>query len=290
MSKKTTTAVQAPPDIDPIVDLSNPAGEYDWSKHQGPSGMDNVTPEEMAIPFLSICQKGSAEYDKDHQDYDAKRIEGIETGDIFNSATREIVYKEGSDRPLFVIPCYRVRIWQEWKPRSSGGGFVKTHSNQSDLIGRTGDQTDKDGARKVLILSGDGVGNEIKETVSWACLAFISGAWTTVIINMQSSNLTPARQWTTRAMSIRKKGPDGKEFAPALYSHAYALSTVLKTGKKGNYYVFQVVLHGGVANPGVVRQALGLSTTFSQDVNKLLAPASKEAAETKGVDEDGNPY
>ena len=70
-------------------------------------GVQDLTTEDLAIPFLKVLQKMSPELD----DLD------VRAGDIFNTVTKDGVSgKEG----VRVIPCaYRLE-YIEWEPRGTG--------------------------------------------------------------------------------------------------------------------------------------------------------------------------
>ena len=82
----------------------------DLFSHDAGVGVDNLTTEDLAIPFLKILQKMSDELDD---------LEGAKAGDIFNTVTKTIQKgKDGVD----VINCAYALQFIEWEPRSSGSG------------------------------------------------------------------------------------------------------------------------------------------------------------------------
>ena len=80
-------------------------------------GMEEVTADDLQIPFLRVVQAMSPELNKKESAY----IEGVNQGDIFNTVTRQ--YWKG-DEGVMVIPVYYQLKYLEFVPRTAGGGFV----------------------------------------------------------------------------------------------------------------------------------------------------------------------
>ena len=81
----------------------------DFSSHAG-VGFENVNAGEMAIPFLKIASSQTPEVKKSN----AKYVEGLEQGNIFNSVNKDFYSS------ISVIPCaFRVRC-VEWSPLGEG--------------------------------------------------------------------------------------------------------------------------------------------------------------------------
>ena len=62
-------------------------------------GLENITTEDMQIPFIRIIQALSPQLQKDDPLY----IKGAEQGDIFNTVTHQ-VWK--AEEGITVVPCY----------------------------------------------------------------------------------------------------------------------------------------------------------------------------------------
>ena len=80
-------------------------------------GMEEVTADDLQMPFLRIVQAMSPEVNKKDSAY----IEGASQGDIFNTVTRK---HWNGDVGVLVIPVYYQLKYLEFIPRSQGGGFV----------------------------------------------------------------------------------------------------------------------------------------------------------------------
>ena len=80
-------------------------------------GLEEVTSEDVQIPFLRVLQALSPQIKKSDPAY----IKGAEQGGIFNTVTKK--FWNGDDGVL-VIPTYFQKKLLEFVPRSEGGGFV----------------------------------------------------------------------------------------------------------------------------------------------------------------------
>ena len=66
-------------------------------------GMEEVTADDLQMPFLRVVQAMSPELNKKESAY----IEGVNQGDIFNTVTRQ--YWKG-DEGVMVIPVYYLSL------------------------------------------------------------------------------------------------------------------------------------------------------------------------------------
>ena len=91
------------------------------------AGSQNMTQEDLALPFLKVLGQLSPEISKQN----AKFINGAEPGMIVNSVTKELYDgKKGID----VIPVHYERQYVEWQDRGqTGNAPVAIHKADSDL-------------------------------------------------------------------------------------------------------------------------------------------------------------
>jgi hypothetical protein len=85
MSEEKALAPQAPMSV--AASTFAPMEGFDKTDVRG---KENIRVEELQLPFLSLAQKTSAAIDKTEDTY----IDGLEFGDMYNSATQEI-YRRG---------------------------------------------------------------------------------------------------------------------------------------------------------------------------------------------------
>lgn len=141
MKKQTKTDMPAEPQVPAATGGEN---SMEWAQEGAPTGFENTRPEDFGIPFLSLLQKGSPEVDADHKDHATKGIEGAEQGMVINTLTRELVYSKDEGTPLMFLPVTHEKLWQEWKPRNQGGGFVQSHTSPVILTKCTRNEKNKD--------------------------------------------------------------------------------------------------------------------------------------------------
>lgn len=236
----------------------------DWSKF-GATGFENTRTEDLGIPFLIIVQKGSPEVDKTHADYKTKRIEGAEVGSIVNTVTREIV--GGEAEAAIFIPCSYERAFVEWKPRDTGGGFVRQHASDSILatVQRGEDNRDYLPNGNVIVTTAYFFGMLVKE----------DGATEKCVISMTSTQLKKARLWLNMAMQL-KVNVGGEKIQAPLFSHRYALTTVPEQNQDGSWMGWHVETDGMVSNPKLIEEC---ATVAQQQRSRArLAVAAPKAA------------
>ena len=72
-------------------------------------GTQNISQEDLALPFLKILGQLSPEVNK----RDGKYVEGAEPGKIINTVTNELFDK------ISVVPCHYKRQYIEWQDRGT---------------------------------------------------------------------------------------------------------------------------------------------------------------------------
>ena len=90
------------------------------------TGLEEVTPDDVSIPFIQILQALSPQLNKN----DGKYIKGAEQGNIHNSVLNTVV---DGDEGIIVVPCYYNKKYLEWTPREAGGGKVAEHDSRDIL-------------------------------------------------------------------------------------------------------------------------------------------------------------
>ena len=91
-------------------------------------GAQNISQEDLALPFLKILGQLSPEVNK----RDGKYVEGAEPGKIINTVTNELYDN------IDIIPCHYKRQYIEWQDRGqSTGAPVAIHEADSDIVSQT---------------------------------------------------------------------------------------------------------------------------------------------------------
>lgn len=254
-----------------VVIKTQPSSVIPWDSAEV-TGFENVRASDLGIPFLTIVQKGSAEFDTTHQKYKEKGIEGVKPGDVINILTREIVYRQGGE-PLVVVPVHWDKFYMEWKPRTaSGGGVVAAHRNETVLAGCHRNAKNLDELPN---------GNVIVTTAYFHVVTLDTDqVGTRLMIGMSSTQLRKSRSWLNTAQSIRVKLPNGSVITPPLFSHKYELTTVAENNDKGSWYGWSIKCAGMITDASLaddlVVAAKAARATGAEDAVKASAASSDD--------------
>ena len=227
-------------------------------------GAQNISQEDLALPFLKILGQLSPEVNK----RDGKYVEGAEPGKIINTVTNEL-YDD-----IDVIPCHYKRQYVEWQDRgTSTGAPVAIHDADSDIVSQTTrDKTYKDRLPN---------GNYLENTANHFVLLCGKNPGT-ALISMKSTQLKVSRKWNSMMMGIKMQGKNGL-FTPPTYSHIYNLKTVQMSNDKGTWFGWDVSKVGPVQDKSVY----DIAKNFAERVGKGEIEAKHGTEETKT---DGVPY
>ena len=191
-------------------------------------GFENMTQEDMALPFVRILGQLSPQV----TDGDAKYIEGAKPGMIYNTVTSELY---DGKKGIKAIPCYYKKDYPEWNDRGEGPGApVAIHLPQSPVIA-----TGKRDGSKIRLPNG----NYLEETASYYVMVEAkSGAYTPALITMKSTQLNVSKKWNSMMKFIQI--PDGKGgFAiPPMHGVVYNLTSTLQKNDKGSWYGWVVTM------------------------------------------------
>jgi hypothetical protein len=201
-------------------------------------GMEEMDQQDLMIPRLSILQSMSPQVNK----RDGQYVEGANAGDIFNTVSRTVV---SGEKGILAVPIKYRRALIEWKPRASGGGFVRDHGNDNAVL-EDCDQ-DKETFRHITK-----DGNEIITTAEYYVF-IINGSYEPALLSMAGSQLKKARRWNSMTNQLKLMKPDGSGFFnPAMFYSGYQLTTVPEENDKGNWYGWDIeMLHG--ENGGIIK-------------------------------------
>ena len=191
-------------------------------------GFDNMTQEDLALPFVRILGQLSPQV----TDGDAKYIEGAKPGMIYNTVTSELY---DGKKGIKVIPCYYKKDYPEWSDRGDGPGApVAIHQPNSPVIA-----TGKRDGSKIRLPNG----NYLEETASYFVMVeTATGGFTPALITMKSTQLNVSKKWNS--MMKTTQFPDGKGgFAtPPMFGVVYNLASTLQKNDKGSWYGWVVTM------------------------------------------------
>jgi hypothetical protein len=213
------------------------------------AGFENISANDLAIPFIVILQSGSPQLKRGEQ-----KIEGASEGDIFNTVTGE--FWNGSEG-IYVVPCTYKKSYVEWTPREQGGGFVKQHDSEEILA----NATKNDQGRDVLPN-----GNVIVPTAYHYILVVdpTSGDYHESVLSMTSTQLKKSRKWNSIMAGLKMTRKDGTKFTPPMFSHMYRLTTDPESNELGAWSGWKVELYSQVATIDIYNAA----KKFAADINK----------------------
>ena len=221
-------------------------------------GAQNISQEDLALPFLKILGQLSPEVNK----RDGKYVEGAEPGKIINTVTNQLFDE------VNVVPCHYKRQYIEWQDRGqSTGAPVAIHEADSDVISQaTRDKSYKDRLPN---------GNYLDNTANHFVLQ-LSDTPQSALISMKSTQLKVSRKWNSMMMGIKMQGKNGL-FTPPTYSHIYKLSTVQMSNDKGTWFGWDVSKVGPVSDKSIY----DMSKSFAESVGKGEIQAKHGSEETK---------
>lgn len=203
---------------------TNAVAEYndDYLMQFAGAGTDNLTIDDIQIPYLSIIEKNSPQLDEDKKD---KYIDGAKTGHVFNTATNEL-FKDG----VLVIPVAYEKKYVEWKPREVGGGFVGAHASLDGM------PTHKSADGREDLLEN---GNTIVPTAYHYVLVVSPLGVYEAVISMAKTRTKASRNWNTAMMQLQVKRPDGRVLnkVPS-FATMYSLSTVKQEKNNNTWYTW----------------------------------------------------
>lgn len=230
-------------------------------------GMDNLSQEDLALPFLKILSGLDSVLDTH---------ETARKGDIYNTVTGDaFAGKDG----IRVVPCAYQRRFIRWAPRGEGsGGPVAIYAPGDDIPKTQRGEDFKD-------YVADGSGDYIEETHQHFVLMLgDDGMNETALITMKSTQLKKSRKWNSMMASRTMKGKNGP-FTPPRFSHVYRMKTVSEENSKGSWHGWEISLDGPVKDSDTyIRSRSFAESVTTGDVNV------KHSNDSSGESDDSVPF
>jgi len=222
-------------------------------------GSQNMTQDDLALPFLKVLGQLSPEINK----RDGKYVEGAEAGMILNTVTNEIF--DGA-KGIDVLPVFYERKYVEWQDRGdSKGAPVAIHNAESDIVSTT----TRDKSYKDRLPNGNYLENTANHFV-----VVLGKSPQSALISMKSTQLKISRKWNSMMMGIKLQGKNGM-FTPPTYSHIYKLKTTQMSNDKGTWFGWDVSKVGPIEDKSVYESA----KSFAEKVSKGAVQAKPETQE-----------
>tara|TARA_Y100001951_G_scaffold20913_1_gene15920 strand:- start:645 stop:1391 length:747 start_codon:yes stop_codon:yes gene_type:complete len=220
-------------------------------------GLEKMTAQDLAIPFLSLVQKTSPQNILD--------LEGCKPGMIFNTVTNKL-YKE-----LTVLPCGYKRAFVEWVPREKGGGYVSEHLPNSEITRKPRNK------RGEIVLEN---GNILVETAYQFVINVNGKSADQGVISMSSTQLKKSRRWNSMMIGLKVPHPNGTMVTPASFSHKYKLKTMAEKNDQGTWHGWDIEVLEPVKETNLYQMAKVFAGAIkSGDVK--VTPPSKENGQPK---------
>jgi len=197
-------------------------------------GAQNITQEDLALPFLKVLGQLSPEVNK----RDAKHVSGAEPGMILNTVSNDLY--DGT-KGIDILPVFYKRQYIEWQDRGeSKGAPVHIYEAGDDLPQTTRDKSNKDRLAN---------GNYLENTASHY-VVLLGDTPSSALISMKATQLKVSRKWNSMMMGIKLQGKNGL-FTPPTFSHIYKLKTVQMSNDKGTWFGWDVSKVGPIKNKSV---------------------------------------
>ena len=254
---KTDLAISEADDFELAEELAGLAAE------DAGRGSENVTANDIAIPFIGILQKMSPECDDDSPE----RLPNAKAGMIFQNVNKLMWQK---DEGLEVVPCAFDRKIVEWIPRESGGGLVAIHEMNTPLMREA-----KPNEKKVPTLPN---GHQLIDTSThFVMYEGPMGGWEPAIISMKSTAQKKSRLWNS--LIAQQLIPNTAQPAPR-WLFKWRLTTALEPKDQNNWYNWEIA-RAGVVSKELYLRAKKLNEQFMQGA--LSQATMSEAANSGGL-------
>lgn len=199
--------------------------ELELLEHAAGMGMEQVSQQDVATPFLKILQALSAQVKKSKP---AEYVEGAEEGMIYNTVSKKIY--NGADG-ILVVPCAFQKRFVEWKPNL--GGFVRDYGTDSSVY----DKCDVN-ARGIRVTK---EGNEIIAYATFFVLLLSpDGTYEHAIMSMTSTQFKHSRNWLAQMRQIMLKNSKGEVFNPPMFYKAYRAKTVPESNDQQDWFGWSI--------------------------------------------------
>ena len=189
-------------------------------------GFENMTQDDMALPYVRILGQLSAQVNEG----DGKYIDGAKPGMIFNNVTNEIF---DGKKGIKVIPCYYKKDYPEKSDKGEMmAATVAVHLPNSPII-----QTGKREGSKIRLPNG----NYLEETAYYYVLMETkAGGMTPALITMKSSQLSVSKNWNSMMKTIQIADGKGGYAIPPMHGVVYNLASALQKNDKGTWYGWSI--------------------------------------------------
>lgn len=236
-------------------------------------GLEDVRPDDLAMPMFRLLQSLSPETKKSDSAY----VQGASEGQWLDAVGRAVY-----DSILFV-PARYVTHYVEWKTRKDGGGLVANHGSDRSVLNNCtrNPETGRDTTPE---------GHEIVPTATWYGIV-VSGTVDgkevplnkQAVIMLAGTQQKVSRKWVSDAASLKLQNPKtGQLFTPPLCSMSYKLSSVPTKNDQGSWSLAAFERAGWVLDLPMGQELFSSAMAFAE-VARDMQPQSQLTDETQQV-------
>ena len=228
-------------------------------------GLEEVTSEDVQIPFLRVLQALSPQIKKSDPAY----IKGAEQGGIFNTVTKKFW---SGDEGVLVIPVHFQKKLLEFVPRSEGGGFVGeiNPKNLPKIVKENGMEMLENGNELVRTAQ-----HYVKIVHEYCTLE-------KAIVDMKKTQLKKSREWVSIMGMFKYPKEAGQNLVGKTmdsWYNIYRLTTVEESNDKGSWYTWKIVHEKQVDKIEYVNESKSLHTSLSSGELTALPPTDANESE-----------
>ena len=239
------------------------------------AGFEDMTQDELAMPFLIILQSGSPQVLEDSGKY----VAGAKPGMFFNTVTQELY--DGREKGVRFIPVHRAQQFIEWRKRDEGGGLVAVHAPEDPFV----IEARKTGPRfgKIDLASKKGhEDNELAETFNVPGMLLVDDEQVEpCVLSFTSTAIKHYKRWMTQASSIMGRDAENKRARVPLFGHVYLLKTGMEENNDGQkWYGWRIGFASGTADASRLGQDHELYRQAKQLREAVMSGTARAATES----------
>ena len=228
-------------------------------------GVQDLTTEDLAIPFQKVLQKMSPELD----DLD------VRAGDIFNSVTKESVPGKTGIR---VVNCAYQLQYIEWEPRGTGSGAP----HKIYAAGEEMPETQRGEDNKDYVT--DGNGRYIERTAQHYVLVIDGNGFTQqALISMKATQFKKSKQWNSALKSLKMKNKEGTLFTPARFAHIWLLKSTPEENKNGSWHGWEISKDALIEDLALYQEARLFAESISAGQINVQHSREEDSTESDNV-------
>ena len=220
-----------------------------------------IDKDSIAIPYIQLLQTLSPQIKKGD-----KKLEGAEEGMFFNSVTEEVADS------IRIVPCFYERLYNKWKSRETGGGFlgpISMADSEKELA-----LTERDERGRHIYL--DNKDEMLIDTRNHYVLVEMSeGNWSKAVISLSSTGIKVSKKWIAHYNSIKLDGGNGK-FNPPCFSHMYDVTQVLDSKGDQSWYAWRILNPIIIEDESVYYEARQFAQMVSDGAVEVANPVAEE--------------